>query len=211
MSHPFESRWGGTGVGGSLATDFVNTLDWRLRKVPREELNTYVDLIRWAWSEDVVTRPEARSLLEWAQAHPRSAVRELTRAVELRESIALLFAAVREETRLPSGPLAILNAACRAGASDRLLRPSGRFAEWARTPGVPPPQRPGWAAAEDAARLLISPERERLSQCHDDECGWFFLDTSRNRSRRWCTMKGCGNRNKARTFYRRANRPAKRS
>ena len=211
MSDPFESRWGGTGVGGNLTTDFVNTLDWRLRKVPREELNTYVDLIRWAWSEGVVTGPGARFLLEWAQAHPRSAVRELARAVELRESIALLFAAVRAGTRLPSAPLVILNAACRAGALDRSLRPSGRFAEWARSPGVPPPQRPAWAVAEDAARLLTSPERERLSQCHDDECGWFFLDTSRNRSRRWCTMKGCGNRNKARTFYRRANRPAERS
>jgi predicted RNA-binding Zn ribbon-like protein len=65
--------------------------------------------------------------------------------------------------------------------------------------------------ADNAALILTSPERERLSQCRDAECGWFFLDTSKNRSRRWCTMEGCGNRNKARTFYRRARRPAKRS
>ena len=211
MTDPFESRWSGIGVGGSLAADFVNTLDWRLRRVPREGLQAYADLVRWAWSAGVITVPEARSLKEWAELHPRAAARELARGVELREAIALLFAAIRDGTRLPPAALAVLDAACRGGALDRSLRPSGRFAEWGRNPGVPPPQRPVWVVAEDAARLLTSPDRERLSQCRDQECGWFFLDTSRNRSRRWCTMQGCGNRNKARTFYRRAHRPAKRS
>jgi predicted RNA-binding Zn ribbon-like protein len=211
VSDPFESRWSGIGVGGSLAADFVNTLDWRLRKVPREGLHAYADLVRWAWSAEVVTGSEARLLLKWAELHPRAAARELARAVELRESIALLFAAIRDRTRLPSAALAVLDAASRAGALDRSLNPVGRFAEWGRAPGASPPQRPAWAVADDAARLITSPERERLSQCRDDECGWFFLDTSRNRSRRWCSMKGCGNRNKARTFYRRARRPAKRS
>jgi len=209
MSDPFATRWSGIGVGGSLAVDFVNTLDWRLRKVPSEGLRTYADLVRWTWSAGLVTGSEARSLLEWADLHPRAATRELARAVELRESIALVFAALRDETRLPSDALATLDAACRAGALDRSLRPLGRFAEWSRTPGAPPPQRPAWTVADDAARLLTSPDRERLSQCRDEDCGWFFLDTSRNRSRRWCTMKGCGNRNKARSFYRRAHRPAK--
>ena len=60
------------------------------------------------------------------------------------------------------------------------------------------------AAALDAARLLTSPERERVRECGDALCGWLFVDSSRNLSRRWCNMQGCGNRNKARRFYRRA-------
>jgi len=36
-----------------------------------------------------------------------------------------------------------------------------------------------------------------------DGCGWLFLDETRNRSRRWCSMKDCGNRAKARRHYRR--------
>jgi predicted RNA-binding Zn ribbon-like protein len=64
--------------------------------------------------------------------------------------------------------------------------------------------RPAWAAALEAARILTSPEESaRVRQCADDECGWFFLDTSRNRTRRWCSMKVCGNRNKVRRFYER--------
>ena len=38
-----------------------------------------------------------------------------------------------------------------------------------------------------------------MKQCADDRgCGWLFLDTSRNQSRRWCSMKSCGNRAKVR-------------
>lgn len=212
MSHPFDVRWSGIGTGGALAADFVNTLDWRLRDEPREGLGNYAELVRFSWSAGILTDSEARSLLAWAEAHPRSAARELARAIEVREAIALLFAAVRDGTRLPIEPLGVLDAACRSGASDRSLRPAGRFATWGRNSGSTPPQRPVWAVAEDAARILTSPERERLCQCGDAECGWFFMDTSRNRSRRWCSMESCGNRNKARSFYRRARgRPAKSS
>ena len=39
--------------------------------------------------------------------------------------------------------------------------------------------------------------------CGADDCLWIFLDTSKNRTRRWCDMKQCGNRMKARRFYER--------
>jgi predicted RNA-binding Zn ribbon-like protein len=43
----------------------------------------------------------------------------------------------------------------------------------------------------------------RVRACESDTCQWLFLDTSRNRSRRWCDMKVCGNRSKVRRFYHR--------
>src|ERR671930_579256 len=59
-----------------------------------------------------------------------------------------------------------------------------------------------WSAAE----LLTSGPLERVRECPgDDTCGWLFLDTSRNGSRRWCDMRTCGNRAKARRYYRRAS------
>ncbi len=47
------------------------------------------------------------------------------------------------------------------------------------------------AIARSAAELLISPELGRVRQCADtiDGCGWLFLDTTRNRSRRWYDMR----------------------
>jgi len=57
------------------------------------------------------------------------------------------------------------------------------------------------AAAQSALRLLTEAESARLKIC--GHCGWLFLDRSRNRSRAWCDMAVCGNRNKASRHYRR--------
>ena len=48
---------------------------------------------------------------------------------------------------------------------------------------------------------------ERLRRCADQDCGWFFIDTSRNRTRRWCDPDDCGNRNRVKAFVAR-HRPA---
>jgi predicted RNA-binding Zn ribbon-like protein len=42
---------------------------------------------------------------------------------------------------------------------------------------------------------------DRLRRCDDDGCGWLFLDTTRNHSRRWCSSGDCGNRDRARRHY----------
>jgi predicted RNA-binding Zn ribbon-like protein len=47
---------------------------------------------------------------------------------------------------------------------------------------------------------LIGDEPPRLHACASDTCRWLFLDTSKNRTRRWCDMKICGNRAKARRY-----------
>jgi predicted RNA-binding Zn ribbon-like protein len=50
------------------------------------------------------------------------------------------------------------------------------------------------------AELATTPEWSRLKACRDDNCRVVFYDKSRNRSRAWCSMEVCGNREKARTF-----------
>ncbi|WP_077961751.1 CGNR zinc finger domain-containing protein [Ensifer adhaerens] len=57
------------------------------------------------------------------------------------------------------------------------------------------------ATAQSALTLAANPEPDRLKICPN--CGWLFLDRSRNRSRTWCDMAVCGNRNKARLYYHR--------
>jgi predicted RNA-binding Zn ribbon-like protein len=49
----------------------------------------------------------------------------------------------------------------------------------------------------------LNDELGKVKKCADTDCGWLFLDMSRNRSRRWCDMKSCGNRAKARRYYKR--------
>jgi predicted RNA-binding Zn ribbon-like protein len=61
-----------------------------------------------------------------------------------------------------------------------------------------------WRIVEAAVVLLTSAQLERVKACPN--CGWFFLDTSKNRSRRWCSMAMCGTNAKAHAYYWRHNR-----
>ncbi|TNC28519.1 CGNR zinc finger domain-containing protein [Amycolatopsis alkalitolerans] len=51
-----------------------------------------------------------------------------------------------------------------------------------------------------AARLAVLGQWDRVKICPADDCRWAFFDESRNRSRTWCSMRVCGNREKARTW-----------
>lgn len=68
----------------------------------------------------------------------------------------------------------------------------GRFARQADLPL--------WTLAQSASELVLSHAMERVRACGADTCRWLFLDTSKNHTRRWCDMKVCGNRMKARRF-----------
>ena len=52
-------------------------------------------------------------------------------------------------------------------------------------------------------RLLEQEDRARLRQCQDTDCGWLFLDRTKNGSRVWCSSADCGNRTRARRHYQR--------
>jgi predicted RNA-binding Zn ribbon-like protein len=204
VAQPFKTRWSGVGTGGTLALEFVNTLDWRGRTVPVELLRDYADLLRWSWSAGAIGAGEAHALLEWNARHPRVAQRVLETAIETREAMASAFQAVARGQAVPAAPLARIESACREAWGARVLEPQGRAAGWTWREGPPAPERPFWAAALDAERLLTAGETRRVRECGDPQCAWLFLDFSRNRSRRWCSMEGCGNRNKARRFQKRA-------
>ena len=59
---------------------------------------------------------------------------------------------------------------------------------------------PLWPVVRSAADLLTGSSLERVKRCPGEGCGWLFLDTSRNGSRRWCDMSSCGNRARVRAF-----------
>jgi predicted RNA-binding Zn ribbon-like protein len=60
------------------------------------------------------------------------------------------------------------------------------------------------------AELLTSEDLDRVRECDSGTCFWLFLDTSKNGTRRWCDMKVCGNREKARRHHDRVKKSAAR-
>jgi hypothetical protein len=59
-------------------------------------------------------------------------------------------------------------------------------------------------------RASSRPDWSRVKACRGPDCGWVFVDRSRNGSRRWCQMSECGNRAKAAAFRARARQSARR-
>ena len=55
-------------------------------------------------------------------------------------------------------------------------------------------------ALAEAVALQTTGEWSRLKACAMDSCRWVFFDSSRNRSARWCSMQGCGNKAKTAAY-----------
>jgi predicted RNA-binding Zn ribbon-like protein len=67
---------------------------------------------------------------------------------------------------------------------------------------------PLWGIVRSAADVLTDGDLlRRVRRCGGAGCNWLFLDTSKNRTRQWCSMRSCGNREKARRHYQRTRRP----
>jgi len=196
-------------LGGSLCLDFIDTVDWRLREPPDECLTNYTDLVAWARRADavyggVLDPREAEALRRAAAAHPERARATLGAATALREALYRLFRAIARGESPPPDDLGALNAALAGAAPRARIARAGAGYAWGWRGGEDDLDRMLWPVARSAADLLTSRRLARVRACAGEGCGWLFLDTSKNRSRRWCAMEGCGNRAKARRHYRRA-------
>jgi predicted RNA-binding Zn ribbon-like protein len=189
-------------LGGALCLDFANTANWHKSEQPVELLTSYRDLVEWSRHADLLTEQEADRLLREADDRPIDAERVRERAVDLREAIYRIFTAVADDRKPDVDDLELLNGALGPALSNaRIVEAQDGFTwDWADSAAL---DRMLWPVARSAAELLASAQLDRARQCADEKCGWLFLDMSRNRSRRWCAMEYCGNRNKARTYYRR--------
>ncbi|MFC7216895.1 CGNR zinc finger domain-containing protein [Streptomyces polyrhachis] len=89
-------------------------------------------------------------------------------------------------------------------AADRVLaeHPAVITARGALTPpaGLPAQRRALVLLAIAWSELVTTGDAARLKRCAEHTCGWAFWDVSKNRSRRWCSMRVCGNRNKSRSY-----------
>ena len=190
-------------VAGTLSLDFVNTVGG-IRSGPyRDKLETYRDLLDWAVLGGGLTKAEADRLGALAAQTPARAADALGEAKAFREALHAIFAAHLHHHAAATDALARANDQIgRALSHARLARDGERYV-W-RWEGTDALEAPLWAVARDAGRLLTDGALERLTECASDTCGWFFLDTTKNRSRRWCDMKGCGNRDKVRRYRKKA-------
>ena len=167
--------------GGRLCLNFTATVGERWRRA-FERLRLPADLSRW-FSEAGTTTTAVP--VSW---------RTLRAARELREAIFRLMTAQVDGRPSAAGDVALVNTwASKAPPAPQLQRERGRWIS--STVGVTATQLLA-LIARDAVDLLAGPDAGRLSRCASKQCGLLFLDTSRTRSRRWCSMNDCGARDK---------------
>ena len=201
-------------IGGILCLDFINTVEGRSGnshqggvsrghyRIIGEKLKNYYDLTAWARHEEtaLLGAKDARHLALLAENHPRTAQTVFENAINLREALYRIFKAAANNRRPNQADLDKLNDELKqARAHEALVFSTNTFTtEWESMSDSLDSVL--WPVARSAAELLMSSDSSRLRQCVGEDCGWLFVDTSRNRSRQWCDMKDCGNLAKVRRF-----------
>ena len=183
-------------IAGALSLDFVNTVEWRSDPARRmERLVDYGELLLWSLAAGLLDEAGGRRRLAEAEARPAVAAGVVEQAIAARETLVTLL-----EGAADSRALSDFDTLLRRIPAGAALAVQGHGYAW-RYDGGDRLADPLWPVLWDAAALLTSANLQRLGRCDDEHCGWFFLDHSRNRSRRWCAMEDCGNRAKARRHY----------
>jgi predicted RNA-binding Zn ribbon-like protein len=182
-------------LAGTPALDFANTLHWRDDRLV-DFVPTYRALVEFCGPARLMSVAEIRKVLNYAKHHPQ-------RSADLHQS-ALAFrvilkdwlnasAANRPRRRVPRKAMiaAISKAAGGLCLDDLMTMPDDSDTIL---------HLPLLRIAAAAAWLILFPPEGDIRQCEADGCGGFFLNASRSKPRRWCSMDGCGNRMKATRF-----------
>ena len=188
---------------GQLCLGFSNTVDWRMSNQPDDSLGSYTHLVAWGLLVKILTEDEARDLIRKAATNPKTASTVFKRAVILREVIYRVFSAVSRDLPADSADLSILNSEMNIAFKHLRITSTHNQFSWVWEGASDAFDRMLWPVARSSADLLVSNELNRVGECQGEGCGWLYIDTSKNHSRRWCNMNDCGNREKARQHYKR--------
>jgi predicted RNA-binding Zn ribbon-like protein len=192
---------------GHPSLEFTNTVNDHASEQPGETLFKYEDVLTWAKRVGLLRAEQVGRLAQKAADQPDKAAAIFAKSLELREAVYRSFAAKTKGKPPAKEDLTILNSVLSHLTSGaQLIHHTGRF-EWQWNFDENALEVPLWLSALAAADLMTSDYYQRVGQCADEDgCGWLFVDTSKNHSRRWCDINDCGNRAKQRRYQKRAQK-----
>ena len=113
-----------------------------------------------------------------------------------------VFFAIATGNRPEPVDLEHLGQAYASAMSKAILIPGEERFAWGWPSDAPHLEQPLWPVARSAIELLTQGDLSRIKVCENPYgCGWLFYDSSKNGSRRWCSMEGCGSQVKMRRQY----------
>ena len=186
-------------VGGALCLDFANTLYGHTESI-HEYLFDYRDLVLWSRHAGILSPQKTGNLLSKGEQVAAESEAVFLKAIDLREKIFRVFASLAHNESPLDDDLIQLHRAWLGNQSHTRLEQSetGFVLAWEEGDLLDAML---WPITRSAVELLTSDGLKRVKQC--GRCDWLFLDRSRNRRRRWCSMDACGNRIKMARRYKR--------
>jgi predicted RNA-binding Zn ribbon-like protein len=163
----------------------------------------FPSLLRWSAEHDVVGGVDLAVIARYAAEHVGAAAELVTRANAFRDLFHSILSAMAAREPVAESAIERLNQTWRSIALQRRMALDDGLFGWSWRPlraDDAPLERVLCPIVQSAMDLLASPALSLVKRCPARDCGRLFLDTSRNGSRRWCDMKGCGNRAKVRRF-----------
>jgi predicted RNA-binding Zn ribbon-like protein len=194
-------------VGSELALDFTNTSSGRGAPSHQEHLRAFSDVVNWAEHAKVVTPEDAAFIRSAVTGDPEESQRLFTLALQTRELVWAIASAMAEARAVPEELRQALTAAHAANLANAHMEVRGGAYIWA------------WSVHRSIASAILGPitlsaltllmekDLSRTKRCEGHECGWLFFDTTKNKTRRWCEMRVCGNRAKVRALRQRKSSP----
>jgi predicted RNA-binding Zn ribbon-like protein len=174
-------------LGTVLATSFTGTLSERHGN-PVERIPAPQRLVDWLAVNGLAVDSCTTAQLDLAR--------------ELRESIHAAATAAALQDALPASAVQVINDCSTQGRATAILTPEGTR-QW-RLSSASRVEDALSVIAADAISIIAGERDGRLALCASPTCRAAFFDTSRSRTRTWCDMNTCGNRQKKARFH--ANR-----
>ncbi|MGH4034032.1 CGNR zinc finger domain-containing protein [Actinomycetota bacterium Odt1-20B] len=171
-------------LGNVLATSFTGTLSERHGDAV-ERIPTPHRLVDWLTVSGLAVDSCTPGQLELAR--------------ELRESIHAAATAAAVQGALPASAVRVINERSAQGRASAILTPEGRR-QWRLNPASCVEDALGVIAA-DAISIIAGERDGKLALCASPTCQAAFFDTSQSRTRKWCDMNTCGNRQKKARFH----------
>jgi predicted RNA-binding Zn ribbon-like protein len=167
-------------IAGDVALDFANTVYRRWPELGADLFTNTEALGNWL----------TRTRLLPASSDQADVITntELEEARALRALFWTVFDAQKVGRTIPADAFTGLLDIAHRGITNITVNPDGSMTPLAVDGGFT-------ILALRATTLVLNPPPQGVRAC--DRCGWFFIDSSRGRRRRWCSMKTCGNQTKA--------------
>jgi len=182
--------------GGNLSLDFVNTVEGRYEGPLTDYLRHYLDLITWTHFANAIDSTQKEKLSQISRKNPEEATQIYEDSIQLREAMHEFVVSLINRDEIPPASMQLINQwLSRALSNLELTRLDSDFVLGWRTENFGL-ESVLWPIIRSFVDLITSVDLTRLKQCSN--CGWAFVDNSKNKSRRWCSMEICGNRVKAR-------------